>query len=142
MSTPRLSSEDIRTDLSTRKAKLKWVIVVDETVAAGRLVNAAACMAATVGKTPPDLVGREGEDASGGAHPGLPWAGCSVLAAEAGTLHALRAEAVAEGDELLRDQPRRPARQGRQAGPQAPAAPLTHAAVTPAATPALTSLLS
>lgn len=101
MSTPQLSSEDIRTDLSTRKAKLKWVIVVDETLAAGRLVNAAACMAAAVGKALPDLVGRDGEDASGVPHPGLPWAGCSVLAADAGTLHTLRAEAMAKGDELL-----------------------------------------
>ncbi|MBF9069098.1 DUF2000 domain-containing protein [Streptacidiphilus fuscans] len=101
MSTPQLSSEDIRTDLSTRKAKLKWVIVVDETMAAGRLVNAAACMAAAVGKALPDLVGRDGEDASNVPHPGLPWAGCSVLAADAHTLHTLRAEATAKGDELL-----------------------------------------
>jgi hypothetical protein len=101
VSTPQLSSEDIRTDLSTRKAKLKWVIVVDETLAAGRLVNAAACMAAAVGKALPDLVGRDGEDASGVPHPGLPWAGCSILATDAGTLHTLRAETVAKGDELL-----------------------------------------
>jgi hypothetical protein len=101
MSTPQLSSEDIRTDLSTRKAKLKWVIVVDGTLAAGRLVNAAACMAAAVGRTLPELVGRDGDDASGVPHPGLPWAGCSVLAADAGTLRTLRTGAAAEGDELL-----------------------------------------
>jgi hypothetical protein len=90
VSTPRLSSEDIRTDLSTREAKLKWVIVVDENLPAGRLVNAAACMAAAVGRALPDLLGRDGDDASGLPHSGLPWAGCSVLAA-----------AVAKGDELL-----------------------------------------
>jgi len=101
VSTPRLSSEDIRTDLSTREAKLKWVIVVDENLPAGRLVNAAACMAAAVGRTLPDLLGRDGDDASGLPHSGLPWAGCSVLAADAGTLHTLRADAVAKGDELL-----------------------------------------
>ncbi|MFC1407028.1 MULTISPECIES: DUF2000 domain-containing protein [Streptacidiphilus] len=101
MSTPQLSSEDIRTDLSTRKAKLKWVIVVDQSLAAGRLVNAAACMAAAVGKALPDLVGRDGDDASGVPHPGLPWAGCSILAADADTLGTLRTEAVAKGDEVL-----------------------------------------
>jgi hypothetical protein len=101
VSTPQLSSEDIRTDLSTRQAKLKWVIVVDDSLAAGRLVNAAACMAAAVGKALPDLVGRAGEDASGVRHPGLPWAGCSILATDASTLNTLRAEAAARGDELL-----------------------------------------
>ncbi|MFC1438870.1 DUF2000 domain-containing protein [Streptacidiphilus sp. N1-10] len=101
MSTPQLSSEDIRTDLSTRKAKLKWVIVVDQSLAAGRLVNAAACMAAAVGKALPDLVGRDGDDASGVPHPGLPWAGCSILAADADTLGTLRTEAVTKGDEML-----------------------------------------
>ncbi|MEV4375642.1 DUF2000 domain-containing protein [Streptosporangium sp. NPDC049644] len=101
MSAPQLSSADIRTDLSTRQAKLKWVIVVDETLPAGRLVNAAACVSATVGKILPDMVGHDGKDASGGRHPGLPWAGCSILAADADTLRAVRARAVVQEDELL-----------------------------------------
>ncbi|WP_299535417.1 DUF2000 domain-containing protein [uncultured Streptomyces sp.] len=98
---PRLSDEDIRTDLSTRQARLKWVIVVDEALPAGRQANAAACMAASVGRALPELVGRDGEDASGAAHPGLPWAGCSVLAADAATLHGVRGRAAALGGEVL-----------------------------------------
>ncbi|MDN3060810.1 DUF2000 domain-containing protein [Streptomyces sp. SRF1] len=96
---PQLSDEDVRTDRSTRQAKLKWVIVVDEELPAGRAVNAAACMAAAVGRAMPELLGPDGTDGSGTAHPGLPWAGCSVLAADAGTLRELRAKAV-EKDEL------------------------------------------
>ncbi|MFI6457332.1 DUF2000 domain-containing protein [Streptosporangium amethystogenes] len=101
MSTLQLSSEDIRTDQPTRQAKLKWVVVVDQNLPAGRLVNAAACMAAAVGKILPDLVGRDGEDASGVHHPGLPWAGCSILAADADTLHALRAKAATKDDLII-----------------------------------------
>lgn len=107
---PRLSHDDIRSDLSTRQARLKWVIVVDEALPAGRQVNAAACMAASVGAAVPGLLGRGGDDASGGHHPGLPWAGCSVLAADAGTLRELRARAAdaqAQGQEdvLITDMP-------------------------------------
>ncbi|GAA2900018.1 hypothetical protein GCM10010517_65600 [Streptosporangium fragile] len=105
MSPARPLDQDIRTHLPTRQAKLKWVIVVDESLPAGRAANAAACMAAAVGKALPDLVGRDGEDASGTRHPGLPWAGCSVLAADAGTLHALRAKAAAKDDLLVVDMP-------------------------------------
>lgn len=96
---------DVRTDLSTRQAKLKWVIVVDEALPAGRLVNAAACMAAAVGKALPDLLGPDGEDASGAAHPGLPWAGCSVLAADADRLRELRGAAAAKDGMLVVDMP-------------------------------------
>ncbi|SFE40620.1 Protein of unknown function [Actinacidiphila alni] len=96
---------DVRTDLSTRQAKLKWVIVVDEALPAGRLVNAAACMAASVGRELPELVGPGGADASGADHPGLPWAGCSVLAADADTLRELRGKAAAKEGVLVVDMP-------------------------------------
>ncbi|MEU6852959.1 DUF2000 domain-containing protein [Actinacidiphila alni] len=96
---------DVRTDLSTRQAKLKWVIVVDEVLPAGRLVNAAACMAASVGRELPELVGPGGADASGADHPGLPWAGCSVLAADADTLRELRGKAAAKEGVLVVDMP-------------------------------------
>ncbi|MEV0848904.1 DUF2000 domain-containing protein [Streptomyces sp. NPDC049954] len=96
---------DVRTDLSTRQAPSKWVIVVDRDLPAGRQVNAAACMAAAVGRALPHLIGPDAVDASGETHPGLPWAGCSVLAAEAGTLAALRAKAAARPDVLVVDMP-------------------------------------
>jgi hypothetical protein len=105
VSAPQLSSEDVRTDLSTRQAKLKWVIVVDESLAAGRAVNAAACMAAAVGKAVPELVGRDGEDASGTPHPGLPWAGCSILAADAAAIHELRTQATSKDGLFVVDMP-------------------------------------
>lgn len=102
---PQLPREEVRTDLSTREARLKWVIVVDEQLPAGRAVNAAACMAAAVGKALPDLLGGHGHDGSGHVHPGLPWAGCSVLAADAATVHALREKAAAKAGILIVDMP-------------------------------------
>ncbi|QXE33170.1 DUF2000 domain-containing protein [Streptomyces sp. GMY02] len=105
MSLPRLTSEDVTTDRSTRQAQLKWVIVVDETLPAGRAANAAACMAAAVGKALPHLLGPDGKDASGAVHPGLPWAGCTVLAADAETLREVRAKAAAKDEILIVDMP-------------------------------------
>ncbi|KIF71707.1 hypothetical protein HY68_29180 [Streptomyces sp. AcH 505] len=105
MSLPQLTSEDVTTHESTRKARLKWVIVVDENLPAGRVTNAAACMAAAVGKALPDLLGRDGEDASGVAHPGLPWAGCTVLAADAATLRQIRTKAATKDQLLIVDMP-------------------------------------
>ncbi|WP_069629568.1 DUF2000 domain-containing protein [Streptomyces niveus] len=94
-----------RTGLSTREAPLKWVVVIDADLPAGRAVNAAACMAAAVGKALPGLLGDDGRDASGYLHPGLPWAGCSVLAADTATLHALREKAAAKEDVFVADMP-------------------------------------
>lgn len=91
---PQLAAEDIRTDLATREAPLKWVIVVDGQLPAGPIANAVACLAAAVGKALPNLVGPAGRDASGTEHAGLPWAGCTVLAADSATVRAIRAAAV------------------------------------------------
>ncbi|GAA0527459.1 DUF2000 domain-containing protein [Streptomyces antimycoticus] len=105
MSVPQLTDEDVRTDQSTRQAKLKWVIVVDEELPAGRAVNAAACMAAAVGRAMPELLGPDGTDGSGAGHPGLPWAGCSILAAGPEALRELRAKAAGKDDLYLVDMP-------------------------------------
>jgi hypothetical protein len=89
---------EIRTDLPTRKARLKWVIVVNAAVGPGFIANAAACVAAAVGYATPGLLGRGGQDASGQHHPGLPWAGCSILAGDEPILREVRNRAVrAEG---------------------------------------------
>ncbi|MFG2171416.1 DUF2000 domain-containing protein [Streptomyces niveus] len=101
-----IAQHDIpRTGLSTREAPLKWVVVIDAELPAGRAVNAAACMAAAVGRALPGLLGDDGRDASGHLHPGLPWAGCSVLAADTATLHALREKAAAKEDVFVADMP-------------------------------------
>lgn len=78
---------------------------MDRDLPAGRVVNAAACMAAAVGRALPDLLGGDGRDASGQVRSGLPWAGCSVLAADTATVHALREKAAAKEDVFVADMP-------------------------------------
>jgi hypothetical protein len=97
--------EEIITSEPTRAARLKWVVVVDRTVPPGRMVNAVACVAASTGQAVSGLVGPAGADASGQAHPGLPWAGCSVLSAEPADLAELREKAAASEGVLVVDMP-------------------------------------
>lgn len=99
------ASEEIRTDEPTRSARLKWVIAVDESLPAGRAVNAATCVAAATALAVGGLLGQDGKDASGSMHPGLPWAGCSVLAATPEQLTALRARAAASEGVYVADMP-------------------------------------
>ncbi|MFF1573264.1 DUF2000 domain-containing protein [Leifsonia sp. NPDC058292] len=73
--------EEIRTDEPTRSARLKWVIVVDESLPAGRAVNATACVAAATASSVGGLLGPDAVDSDAQTHPGLPWAGCSILGA-------------------------------------------------------------
>jgi hypothetical protein len=105
--TPRLgyAPEEIVTSEPTRSAKYKWAIIVDVGVPAGRMVNAVACVAATTGAFVDGLIARGGRDASGHAHPGLPWAGCSILCGTAAEVAAARARAAASPDVLLVDMP-------------------------------------
>ncbi|WP_030904665.1 DUF2000 domain-containing protein [Streptomyces sp. NRRL F-5126] len=105
MPLPELTDADITLHESTRKARLKWVIVVDETLPPGRAANAAACMAAAVGRALPRLLGPDTEDASGVAHTGLPWAGCSVLATGAERLRVIRDKAAGKDRMLVVDMP-------------------------------------
>lgn len=105
MSLPELTQEDLTTHEPTRKARLKWAVVVEGSLPAGRAANAAACMAAAVGKALPDLLGPDGEDASGAVHPGLPWAGCTVLAADADTLRRIRDKAATKDQMFIVDMP-------------------------------------
>lgn len=90
--------EEVDTASPTRAARLKWVVVVDEALPPGRAVNAAVCVAAATGVDVDGLLGPDAVDADGSVHPGLPWAGCTVLGASAERLIALRSRAaVAEG---------------------------------------------
>lgn len=103
--TVAFEQHEIRTDESTRSARLKWVIVVDETLAPGLQVNAAACVSAATGAAVEGLLGPDASDADGGTHPGLPWAGCTVLGASPERLTALRAAAVSAEETLVVDMP-------------------------------------
>jgi len=99
------SPEEIDTAAPTRAARLKWVIVVDEMLPAGRAVNAAICAATATALAVPGLQGPAAIDADGQSHPGLPWAGCTILAADAATLSAVRAQAAASDECFVSDVP-------------------------------------
>lgn len=97
--------EEIRLDESTRSARLKWVVVVDEALPVGRAANAAVCVAAATATQVSGLLGPAATDTAGSTHPGLPWAGCSVLAAPAEQLGAIRAKAAASAGVHVADMP-------------------------------------
>ncbi len=96
---------EIRTGEPTRSARLKWVVVVEETMPEGRAVNAAVCVAAATGQAVPGLLGPDAKDAAGDCHPGLPWAGCTILAASSSQLAAIRRKAVATAGVFVADMP-------------------------------------
>ncbi|MDR6969846.1 DUF2000 domain-containing protein [Leifsonia shinshuensis] len=97
--------DEIDTAAPTRSARLKWVIVVDAALAPGIAVNAAACVAAATQAHVSGLLGSAAVDADGGEHPGLPWAGCSVLAATAEQLVGIRAKAESSEGVFVSDMP-------------------------------------
>lgn len=105
--TPRLgyAPEEIVTGVPTRSAKYKWAVVVDTGIPAGRMVNAVACVAAATGSLVDGLIAHGGPDASGTAHPGLPWAGCTILGGTAEQIAAVRERASARPDILVVDMP-------------------------------------
>lgn len=87
--------DEIRLDEPTRSARLKWVVVVDESLDPGRAANAVACVTAATATGVRGLLGPAAADAEGGEHTGLPWTGCTVLGAPRATLAELRAKAAA-----------------------------------------------
>lgn len=89
----------------TRNSRLRWAVVVDAALTAGEAANAVACVAANAGQSVAGLIGPGGPDADGQPHPGLPWAGCTILAAPAEALLELRRKAVAAGDVAVCDMP-------------------------------------
>jgi len=99
------ATEEIDPGTPTRAARLKWVMVVDATLPPGRAANAAVCTAAATSQAVSGLLGADAVDADGNAHPGLPWAGCTVLAADPATLRAIRAKAAARPDFFVADMP-------------------------------------
>lgn len=99
------AADEVRTGEPTRAARLKWVVVVDEAMPAGRAVNAAVCVSAATAVAVAGLLGPDAVDADGSTHPGLPWAGCAVLAAPADRLGAIRAKAAASPGVHVTDMP-------------------------------------
>lgn len=91
--------------LSTRQARLKWVVVVSSDLPPGRAANAAICAAAPTVTAVPGLLGADAADGEGAVHPGLPWAGCSVLVADSATLRTIRAKATSRADIFVADVP-------------------------------------
>lgn len=97
--------DEVQPTLPTRSTRLKWVIVVDEDLELGRMVNAAACLAASVGQAVPGLIGAPGLDGSNVAHAGLPWIGCTVLKADSGTIRDLQDKLAGEDGFFIADMP-------------------------------------
>ena len=97
--------DEVRTGEPTRSARLKWVIVVDSALPPGRAVNAAVCVAAATGTAVAGLLGPDAKDADGSGHPGLPWAGCTILGATAAELSELRSKAVGADGVYVADMP-------------------------------------
>ncbi|MFL0411779.1 DUF2000 domain-containing protein [Microbacterium paludicola] len=97
--------DEIDTAAPTRSARLKWVVVVDGSLPAGRIANATACVGAATGAAVAGLLGPDAVDADGTSHTGLPWIGCTVLAADGAQLAAIRAKAVASDGVFVADMP-------------------------------------
>jgi hypothetical protein len=91
---PGYTPDEMRTGERTGAAKLKWVVIVDRSLSPGQAVNAAVCVSAATAPAVPGLLGPGGPDASDHWHPGLPWAGCSILAASSAQLAAIRQQAI------------------------------------------------
>ena len=105
MTHPAFAPDDILTGEPTRSARLKWVIVVDDGAPLGQMVNAVACISASTGNAISGLIGPTAMDATGSAHEGLPWAGCSVLSATAEQISAIRARAAGHDAIFVADMP-------------------------------------
>jgi Protein of unknown function (DUF2000) len=99
------TDEEIDTAAPTRSARLKWVVIVNEALPPGRAVNAAVCAAAATSPRISGILGEASVDADGNAHEGLPWAGCSILVANAESLRRIRAKGASSPDCFVADTP-------------------------------------
>ena len=99
------AADEIDLSTPTRAARLKWVIVVNDSIPAGRAVNAAVCVASATTKAVSGILGPDVTDAAGETHAGLPWAGCTILSASADALKAIRAKGVAHEATFVADMP-------------------------------------
>lgn len=75
------------------RATKKCVIVVDAELPAGLMVNAAACLAVTLGSAVEGVVGEDATDGSGMVHAGLIPTGIAILRADAEAVKQIRTKA-------------------------------------------------
>jgi hypothetical protein len=61
----------------------RWVVVVERDLPVGLAANTAAVLALTLGKTAPDLIGHDADDAQGRDYPGLTTLPLPVLTLDA-----------------------------------------------------------
>ncbi len=73
----------------------KCVVVVDEDLPAGLMLNATACLAVTLGARVEGINGEDAIDGSGMVHPGLIPTGIAILQADADTIQEIRMRADA-----------------------------------------------
>lgn len=71
----------------------KCVVVVDENLAVGPMLNATACLAVTLGARVEGIQGEDAIDGSGMVHPGLIPTGIAILQADADTIQEIRMRA-------------------------------------------------
>ena len=99
------SPEEIDPTLATRSARLKWAILVDADLPPGRATNAAVCVASATAARVGGLLGPDAADADGATHPGLPWIGCTVVAATSEQLATIATKARTSPDVFVADMP-------------------------------------
>lgn len=85
------------------KATRKCVVVVDGDLPVGLMVNAAACLAVTLGSGVEEIVGEDATDGSGMVHAGLIPTGIAILKADAETVKEIRKKAEETGDVFVAD---------------------------------------
>ena len=85
------------------RATKKCVVVVDGDLPIGLMINAAACLAVTLGNTVEGIVGEDATDGSGMVHAGLIPTGIAVLKADAEIVKAIRMKAEGQEDVFVAD---------------------------------------
>ena len=81
----------------------KCVVVVDGDLPVGLVVNAAACLAVTLGERVEGINGEDATDGSGMVHPGLIPTGIAILRADAETIKEIRLKAEGTGGVFVAD---------------------------------------
>ncbi|GAA4926415.1 DUF2000 domain-containing protein [Nesterenkonia rhizosphaerae] len=99
------AQEEMQLDLPTREVALKWVVIVNETLSPGRAANAAAAVAAATSPAVSGLLGPGSADADESHHAGLPWLGCTVVAAGDEKLRRIRSKALGRQEVFIADMP-------------------------------------
>lgn len=100
------SADEIETGERTIAARPRWAVVIGESLPVGRQVNAAACVTAAIAASASTLLAHGWPDASDSEHLGLPWAGCSVYAADLTRVRRVRAGAACAAGVLVAAMPR------------------------------------